>query len=526
MVRGTHPARKAWPAGGVRVTRRSILEPESWPGDEVRVLLANPSALVYSQNYMTLEPLGLERVAQAVREAGHEVRVVDLQVSRKKDFLRNLLAWRPEAVGFSLNYLANVPAVVDLTVETKNRLPGSFVFVGGHTASFIPRALLECAGGAIDCVVRGEGEVTAPQLLQEVPDGRLDRVPGTVSAKGSGPAPTLIPESGLDLYRPERDLLPRRRRYFIGDLDPCASIEFSRGCPYHCSFCSAWTFYNRTYRKASPAAVGEELARIAEPNVFVVDDVALLDGQHGMAIADEVEKRKIRKRYFMETRCDTLIRNEEVFTRWKKLGLMYLFLGLEALDDEGLETFHKNVTLSENLRALEIARKLQVIVALNIIVSPQWDEARFRTIERWAQEIPEIVHLTVMLPYPGTETWSAAAPHLITHDYRLFDTQHAVTPTRLPLPQFYEEFTRTQMVLFRKHLNKANLYGVLKNVLQSLVHGRTNLARSILNFRSLPNPRRRYADHSRKAQYTLRPPSEASASSADQPPRELYIHKR
>ena len=492
----------------------------------MRVLLANPSALIYSQNYMTLEPLGLERVAQAVRRSGHEVRLVDLQVFRRTNLLRSLLDWRPEAVGFSLNYLANVPEVVDLTVETKRCLPGSFVFVGGHTASFIPRELLAYSEGAIDCVVRGEGEIAAPRLLQEVPQGRLDQVPGAVSAQGSGPGPALIPAAELDAYRPDRDLLPKRRRYFIGELDPCASIEFSRGCPYQCSFCSAWTFYNRTYRKLASEAIGEELSQIAEPNVFVVDDVALLDGQHGMAIADEVERRNIRKRYFMETRCDTLIRNEEVFARWKKLGLMYLFLGLEALDDEGLESFHKNVTLSENLRALEIARKLKVIVALNLIVSPQWDEARFRTIERWAQEMPEIVHLTVMMPYPGTETWPAAAPHLTTHDYRLFDTQHAVTPTKLPLPQFYEEFTRTQMVLFRKHLNKANLYGAMKKILQSLARGQTNLARSILNFRSLPNPRRRYADHFLEAAYTLQPPPETPDSGIDRPPSELYVHSR
>jgi hypothetical protein len=51
----------------------------------------------------------------------------------------------------------------------------------------------------------------------------------------------------------------------IGELDPCASIEFSRGCPWDCSFCSAWTFYGRTYRKASPEAAAAELASIREP---------------------------------------------------------------------------------------------------------------------------------------------------------------------------------------------------------------------------------------------------------------------
>jgi hopanoid C-3 methylase HpnR len=491
----------------------------------MKVLLVHPNSLTYSQNYMRLEPLGLARVAQAARRAGHEVRLIDLQVFRPESCWQTLRQWQPEAVGFSLNYLANVPEVIDMARETKRRAPGSFVFVGGHTASFIPRELLEHAGGALDCVVQGEGEITVRRLLEQVPDGRPDQVPGVVSARGRGPAPPLLAEPDLETYRPARDLLGQRNRYFIGVLDPCASIEFTRGCPYHCSFCSAWTFYNRTYRKISPAAIGEELARISEPNVFVVDDVVFLDAEHGMAIADEVEKRQIHKHYFMETRCDTLVRHPEVFARWKKLGLTYLFLGLEALDEEGLQAFRKNVTLDENLRALEIAEKLDIIVALNLIVSPQWEEAKFRSIEEWAQRMPEVVHLTVMMPYPGTETWPVEAPHLITRDYRLFDTQHAVTPTKLPLRRFYEEFTRTELVIFRKHMNVANLYPALKKVLRCLAAGQTNLARSALNFRSFPNARRRYADHFQDARYSLQP-SETPLSLANQPGGGLAIHRR
>jgi hypothetical protein len=80
------------------------------------------------------------------------------------------------------------------------------------------------------------------------------------------------------------------------------------------------------------------------------------------------------------------------------------------------------------------------------------------------------------------------------------------------------------MVLFRKHLNKANLYGAMKKVVRCLARGQTNFARSTLNFRSLPNPRRRYADHFLKAPYTLQPPSEAPASSADPHSGGLYVH--
>lgn len=48
------------------------------------------------------------------------------------------------------------------------------------------------------------------------------------------------------------------------------------------------------------------------------------------------------------------------------------------------------------------------------------------TIREFALAVPEIVHLTVMTPYPGTEIWHTESRRLTTRDYRLFDDiQHA-----------------------------------------------------------------------------------------------------
>ena len=49
----------------------------------MRVLLVHPSALMYSEIFLRLEPLGLERVATALQADGHDVRLVDLQVYRQ-----------------------------------------------------------------------------------------------------------------------------------------------------------------------------------------------------------------------------------------------------------------------------------------------------------------------------------------------------------------------------------------------------------------------------------------------------------
>ncbi|HVX62615.1 MAG TPA: cobalamin B12-binding domain-containing protein, partial [Pirellulales bacterium] len=197
----------------------------------MKVLYVHPSALMYSEVYLRLEPLGLELVAEATRRAGHEVRLLDLQSFRHGDYFRQLDDWKPDAVGFSLNYLANIPEAINLAAAARRRLPECFIFAGGHSASFTAREILEHAEGAIDCVVRGEGEEISPRLLELARHDReaIDALPGVVTPRGAGPPPQLIKD--LDQVQPARDLLKRRKRYFIGSLDPCASIEFSRGCP-------------------------------------------------------------------------------------------------------------------------------------------------------------------------------------------------------------------------------------------------------------------------------------------------------
>lgn len=196
----------------------------------------------------------------------------------------------------------------------------------------------------------------------------------------------------------------------------------------------------------------EDLTTIREPGVFLVDDVAFIQAEHGYAIAREIERRGIKKQYYLETRADVLVRNKEVFRYWKRLGLEYMFLGIEAIDEEGLKMHRKRITLNKNLEALECARELGIVAAINIIADPSWDERRFAAVREWALAVPEIVHITVNTPYPGTETWHTESRKLITNDYRLFDVQHAVLPTKLTLEGFYRQLVQTQQVLNKKFM--------------------------------------------------------------------------
>ncbi len=486
----------------------------------MRFLTVHPGPLMYNKIFLRLEPLGLEMVAQAARQAGHDVRLIDLQVETWNDYLALMKDWKPDAVAFACNYLANVPEIVDLAQLTKKELPNGFVFVGGHSASFVAQDFLKHGNGAIDCVVKGEGEMSTPQLLLAVEHDRkaITKIPGVVTLDGEGPPPQFI--ENLDDVRPARDLVRHRRKYFIGVLDPCASIEFARGCPWDCSFCSAWTFYGRSYRMVSTEKAVEELARIQESGVFLVDDVAFIQAKQGLEIGEAIARRGIKKQYYMETRGDVLLRNKEVFRLWKTLGLQYMFLGVEAIDEEGLRMHRKRISLGKNFEALECARSLGITVAINLIADPEWDQKRFETVRQWCLDIPEIVTISVNTPYPGTESWHTESRRIQTRDYRLFDIQHAVLPTKMPLPEFYAELVKTQEVLNKKHLGWAALKTTAALAVGHLMRGQTNFVKMLWKFNSVYNPTLQLADHQRPVSYemSLPPPAHKTVD-----PKLLYI---
>jgi magnesium-protoporphyrin IX monomethyl ester (oxidative) cyclase len=486
----------------------------------MKLLAVHPGPLMYTRIFLRLEPLGLELVAETARLCGHDVRLIDLQVEHHKDYFRIVRDWRPDAICFSCNYLANVPEIVDLAKATKAMLPGCFVFVGGHSASFTAKEFLEHGEGAIDCVLRGEGEAQLPALLEAIEHDRnaLDEVPGAISPAGEGPPPVFV--KSLDDIRPARDLVRHRRKYFIGHLDPAASIEFSRGCPWDCSFCSAWTFYGRSYRTVSPEVAVEELKRIKEPGAFIVDDVAFIQDRHGMEIAEGVARAGIKKSYYLETRADVLLRNKEVFKLWRKLGVQYVFMGFEAIDEEGLQKFRKRVDMGRNYEALDYARSLGFTVAINIIADPDWDETRFRAIREWCLSIPEVVNISVNTPYPGTETWHTEGRKLVSADYRLFDIQHAVLPTKLPLDRFYAELVETQRVMAMKHLGLRAMRDCAGILAKRLVHGQTNFLRMLWSFNKVYDPALLLADHGRPVAYEMTRPAHNVPER-----RDLYVHR-
>src|SRR6202022_3634718 len=160
----------------------------------MNLLCVHPGPLLYTNVFLRLEPLGLELVAGAAGRAGHSVRLIDLQAESHADYHRMVAEWQPDVIAFSCNYLANVPEIIDLSKATKLSLRHTFICVGGHSASFTARAILEHGDGAIDCVLKGEGEPAIVKLLEAIKGdrGAFPKGRGGAAATAAGTPPALL----------------------------------------------------------------------------------------------------------------------------------------------------------------------------------------------------------------------------------------------------------------------------------------------------------------------------------------------
>jgi magnesium-protoporphyrin IX monomethyl ester (oxidative) cyclase len=211
-----------------------------------------------------------------------------------------------------------------------------------------------------------------------------------------------------------------------------------------------------------------------------------------------------------------------VFRFWRGIGLKYMFLGLEAIDEEGLKKYRKRTSLGMNFEALEFARSLGIDVAINIIADPDWDEERFAVVREWCLEVPEVVNISINTPYPGTETWLTESRRLQSRDYRLYDIQHSVLPTRLPLDRFYRELVSTQRILNQKHLGWRALRDAARITGKLLLKGQTNFAKSLWKFNSVYDPALLLADHRQLVEYEIPlPPAPQAKVQRDA----LFVHR-
>lgn len=391
----------------------------------------------------TAEPLGLECVAGALEPEGHECQIVDMRIDGLNRGLAKVRAFAPEVIGVQCNFTSERLQAAEVVRLVTKALPGVPVVIGGHDASRSPE-WFQLPG--MSAVAIGEGEMTMPALVRALNDHRdLGDVPGLVlnTPDGQVYTGTVPPVQDIgELPFPARHLIREYAdQYYMQFQRPLALLETARGCPFKCNFCSVWKFHHGTYREKPVDMVIQELRQIDTPYVFITDDIFWVNPRRGEDLARAIKAEGISRRFSVQSRTDIIVRHPELVEMWKDCGKLTVFLGVESVDDAGLNAVNKLNSAANNERAIEILEALGVAYTLSFIVDPDWDIADFARLHEWIERASSYSSgFSVLTPLPGTDLWDEVKDQVTTEQWDLFDLEHAVVPTKLPLERFYAEY--------------------------------------------------------------------------------------
>jgi len=309
------------------------------------VLLANPPET--TQQGFTNPPLGLLYLAGSLEHEGFEVKIVDGCIDGWRGVQKALTELQPDVVGIPQMTPARWRAM-DVAYMTKRLTKAKVVFGGPHP-TIMHQQLKQF--DYIDDICLGDGEAWICNYLDQ----------GNRKQPGIDDLP--FPAWGmLDLFRyPSHGPVP----------GPRISVEFSRGCPAHCNFCSSWWIKGKP-RVRNPSLMVEEMRLIYDKGIrsfCFVDDTMTTDKEKTIALCELLAETLPGIGFSVTTRADVVDR--DILKALKAAGCYEVLYGIESGSNCILDGMHKGADADANEKAIRYAtevglRTIALVITGNI----------------------------------------------------------------------------------------------------------------------------------------------------------------
>jgi radical SAM superfamily enzyme YgiQ (UPF0313 family) len=386
-----------------------------------KVVFVEPSSThlhVYSR--LTIPRLGSVLLGTIMRDRGWDVKVYIEDIA-PVDMGAVLAA---DIVGIS-TITSTAPPSYRLAATV--RAAGIPVVLGGTHVSFLPDEGLDHA----DFVIRGEGEVTFPELADALGRGRgFEGIQGLSHWR-----------DGQKVHNPERPRLTDLDLNPIPDFSlvvgygqrRIASVATSRGCPFPCTFCSVPGMYGSTFRTHSIDRVIAELqTHTASPYVFFADDNFTANRKRTKdLLARMIAEGVMPHQWGAQVRTET-VDDDELLTLMRRSHCFNVFVGFESINPKTLHLFKKKQDLAKIQRAIDKFHDHGIKIHGMFVVGSDEDDVEtiYQTARFARANHIESVQLMILTPSPGSSDWSTLyAPgkkDILSHNWELYDGHHCV----------------------------------------------------------------------------------------------------
>lgn len=381
-------------------------------------------------------PLSLCYISAFLRDAGHEVKLVDCIAEKmnNRQFIDLSSRYHPDVVILN-TAIPSLTGDMNSAEEIKKALPAvKIVIVGMYPTLYGKESLLKFS--QIDYAIVDEPEWAVRNLmnalgLNQSPDlvkGLIFRKDGSIIVNER----QRLSENKLDdLPFPARDLLKNDAYKLPTNGKRFTLLSVGRGCSGNCIYCVANVYYGRKFRKRSVDSVVNEIEECVEKyeiyNFLFWGESFTTDSKYGEAICDEIIRRNIKISWSTTSRVDTL--NQSLLDKMKSAGCILLGLGIESYDQKVLDNARKGINIQQIEKAVAMVRKSGINSMGHFMFGLPGDtrDSAARSIN-FAIKNFDFAQFYCAIPYPETELGRIARVNnwISSNDYTQFELTKSV----------------------------------------------------------------------------------------------------
>jgi len=357
-------------------------------------------------------PLGIAYLAAVLKQNNFDVSILDMHILalNPEDIIGHYRKETPRIIALSAT-TPTFPNAVKIAKLIKAWDEKTIVVLGGVHATCLPD---ECvAFECFDYIVVGEGELTMLELVNSLIHKSIpiEAVNGLVFKSGNeihATKPRQWLENLDSLPLPARELLDIDSYYQKG------SIISSRGCPYHCNYCSCAVIAGHTYRVHSVDYVLNEIEFLMNhydiKHFDFHDDTFNFYSERVFDFCRKVKERQLE--FHWGCFCRVTNFNDEIAQAMKDSGCNVIQFGVEAGNQTVLDSIKKKIRLDEIEKAVASAKKAKIeSISCGFIIGHAQDteETINQTIDfgvRLSKIGASNLTISILTPYPATEVYN------------------------------------------------------------------------------------------------------------------------
>lgn len=276
--------------------------------------------------------------------------------------------FKPDLVGFSV-YTSSVHPMYDMIDMIRGKDPSVKIIYGGPSSTD-DRIIPDLESGRIDGALVGEGEVTAPMLVEALVEGKKNKaIPGSyiLGEEGTVLKGCPLPLMNLkDLPYPDFDDLD-----FAMYKNGRVPFLMSRGCVAKCNFCSETQYWQKFRIRPAEHTFGELKRNYEKYNMkyFVAVD-SLINGSHGILskLVDMINNEGMDLNWGGYARIDKRLLKDNLLDRMYKAGIRFINFGFESGSQHVLDAMEKNVDLRDAMRVIPATCRSGIKISIGLIV--------------------------------------------------------------------------------------------------------------------------------------------------------------